>query len=139
MSNINPKLQYLFFRNDKWPTQPLAPWQAYSGKFGEAIPVRVMPNGDVSPAMLQQHGWHPALASHPGDLYCVGYDTISTINGIASITVVPVGSQTRAMCKEVVKGKHAAGKTFEVVFVPHRLKESIILGAKYFLLTRERP
>jgi hypothetical protein len=32
-----------------------------------------------------------------------------------------------------------AGKTFEIVTVPHRLKESIILGAKYFLLTRERP
>lgn len=109
MSNINPKLQYLFFRRDprQYPSTPSR---------------------------------HPYFDFwNQTDLICVGYDTISTINGIASITVAPVGSQTRAMCKEVVKGKHAAGKTFEIVTVPHRLKESIILGAKYFLLTRERP
>lgn len=138
MSNINecPALRFIFFRADKWPTpqQPLAPWQAGSGKFVELVPVKAMPNGGFAPT-LQQRGWYPALTSLPGDLYCVGY-TVDE-DGIASITVHK--SVGRSLARAVIAQKHAAGKTFEIVTVPHRLEESIILGAKYFLLTRERP
>lgn len=126
MSNINecPALRFIFFRADKWPTQPLAPWQASSDEHG-IVPVRA----------TVKRGWYPALASLPGDLYCVGY-TVDE-DGIASITVHK--SVGRSLARAVIAQKHAAGKTFEIVTVPHRLEESIILGAKYFLLTRERP
>jgi hypothetical protein len=73
-----------------------------------------------------------------GELYCVGYHP-PLWSDTVSITVFPIGSKSRELCKEVVRGKHAVGKTFEIVTVPHRLEESVVLGAKYFLLTRERP
>lgn len=74
--------------------------------------------------------------SRHAPLYCVGYTVDG--NGVASITV---GKATydRITGRQAVARKMKAGKTFEIVTVPHRLEESIILGAKYFLLTRERP
>lgn len=69
-------------------------------------------------------------------LYCAGY-TVGG-NGVASITIHQADSG-RVLARQAVVRKMKAGKTFEIVTVPHRLEESIILGAKYFLLTRERP
>lgn len=127
MSNTSPPLKFIFFRNEKWPKKQLL-WTAHGG-LGGFIPVQVDFNGDLAVGKPMDP---PA-----DELLCVGYSTTDASN-IASISVFPVGSKSRELCKEIVRGKHAAGKTFEIVTVPHRVAESVVLGAKYFLLTRER-
>jgi hypothetical protein len=115
MSNINecPAIRFVFFRAEGWLPQ-----------LYEAKEVK---NGVCEAVLLP-----PASAG----LVCVGY-TVDA-EGVASIAVHKLGKLGRVMGKQIVTGKILAGKTFEIVTVPHRLEQSIILGAKYFLLTRER-
>lgn len=73
-------------------------------------------------------------------LVCVGY-TVELVGFqlVASLSVhICTGPVDRKLGREIVAGKIAKGKTFEVVVLPKRIMASIILGAKYFLLSRER-
>lgn len=67
---------------------------------------------------------------------CVGYRLLEG-RTVAEITVHHMKSGfRRELCRTIVTGKAKAGKCYEIVIHPEAPEESVVLGAKFFLLTR---
>lgn len=67
---------------------------------------------------------------------CVGY-RVNAHKNVAEITVHHMKKGfTRGIARTAVSGKAKAGKCYEIVVVPQAVEASVVLGAKFFLLTR---
>lgn len=77
----------------------------------------------------------PPKGSPDVDGVAVGY----VVEGdVAALTchIMRGDSFDREIGRQACRGKYAKGKTFEVQILPKAVEESVILGAKYFLLSR---